>query len=159
MTRPPRLKVALDTSCLVPLFVDNGFQDATRAECERLRRQNALFVVATHALLECFSVLTRMPPPYRVDPETAERLLLENFSQDAEIPPVGPELLWSSIRELVSQGMGGGKVYDAVIARASFHAGATVLLTWNVRDLLSVAPEGLDVLTPPEHATRAPRLH
>ena len=60
--------------------------------------------------------------------------------RDAEIPAIGPELVWSSVRELAWQELGGGMVYDAVIARASFQAGAAVLLTWNVRDFPSVAP-------------------
>jgi len=44
--------------------------------------------------------------------------------------------------------MGGGIVYDAAIAEAAFAAGATVLLTWNPKDFLRVAPHGLEVRQP-----------
>jgi predicted nucleic acid-binding protein len=44
--------------------------------------------------------------------------------------------------------MGGGIIYDAVIARTAFDAGASVLLTWNTRDFLRVAPPGLEIRQP-----------
>ena len=124
------------------------FHAATRTRYDDLRRAGARFIVAAHSLLECFSVLTRMPPPYRFSPEKARRLLLENLSGSAAISGVDPELCWSTIRELSQQSLGGGLVYDAVIARSVRQAGATVLLTWNVRDFLLVAPAGLDIREP-----------
>ena len=155
-----RFKVGLDTSCLVALLTDNHiFHEPTRSECERLKRQSVLFVVPCHVLLECFSVLTRMPPPYRRPPEEAERLLQENFGREVETPGVASNLAWTCVRELVAAGLGGGDIYDAVIARSAFDAGAAVLLSWNVKDFVRVAPAGLEILTPVEYAARAPRLH
>ena len=157
--RTARLKVGLDTSCLVPLFsVEHVFHAPTVMECDRLRRQHTQFVVPCHALLECFSVLTRMPPPFRRSPGAVGRLLQENFSQDAVIPDLSAALAWSCIGEMVSRGAG-GKTSDALIALAAFEAGATVLLTWNLQDFLQIAPPGLDVATPAEHAARASRVH
>ena len=158
--RAVRLKVGLDTSCLVPLLSDeHADHEATRAQWDRLRRADVQLVVSCHALLECFSVLTRMPPPYRRPAEEAERLLQKNFAQGVEIPGFGSELMWSCIRELVSLGVGGGRIYDAVIARSTFAAGAAVLLTWNVGDFLAVAPAGLEILTPSNYSARASRVH
>ena len=156
-----RLKVGLDTSCLVALFaVDHVVHALTLSACERLRSQNAQFVVPTHSLLECFSVLTRMPPSYRMSPDEVERLLVENFSEDAEVPGVTPAIVWSCMRELVLSGVArGGMIYDAVIAHAAFQAGAAVILTWNVRHLVLVAPAGLEVSTPADYSARAPRIH
>jgi len=156
----PRLKVGLDTSFLVPLFsVEHEFHEPTSMEWDRLRRANALFVVPCHALLECFAVLTRMPAPYRIAQEEMERLLIESFAKDAEIPLVLPQTVWSSIRSLVSTRLVGGKVYDAVIAQSALDAGAAVLLTWNTKDLLPVAPSGLEVATPSDYAARSSRAH
>jgi predicted nucleic acid-binding protein len=45
-------------------------------------------------------------------------------------------------------GLGGGRVYDAVIAQCVLEAGATVLLTWNMKHFLPIAPAGLDVMEP-----------
>jgi predicted nucleic acid-binding protein len=59
---------------------------------------------------------------------------------------------------LVTHQESGGILYDAVIAHAAFNAGAGVLLTWNVRDFIRIAPVGLEVMTPAEYAARASRL-
>ena len=154
-----RLKVGLDTSCLVSLLAaEHAFHDPTRAEWDTLRHQNAQFIVPCHALLECFSVLTRMPPPHRFSPEATERLLQENFVHGVDIPGLSSELAWSCVHELVSVGMGGGGIYDAMIARSAFAAGAAVLLTWNVKDFVRVAPAGLEIATPEGYSARTSRL-
>lgn len=155
-----RLKVGLDSSVLVALFVEeHGFHPQTSAELERLRRQNVQWVVACHALLECFSVLTRMPAPHRFGAEETERMLHENFGEDAVIAGLDGKLAWSAIRKIVSGRFPGGPVYDAAIAGSTFAAGASLLLTWNVRDFLRVAPAGLEVMTPEQHAARGSRVH
>ncbi len=45
-------------------------------------------------------------------------------------------------------GLGGGRVYDAAIAQCVAEAGATLLLTWNTKHFLPIAPAGLDVREP-----------
>lgn len=156
----PRLKIGLDSSVLVSLFAEeHGFHTATRVELERLRRQQVQWVVACHALLECFAVLTRIPPPHRFAAEEAERMLRENFGEDAVIAGVDAELAWAAIAKVVSGRLAGGLIYDAVIAWSTFRAGAGVLLTWNPRDFNRVAPAGLEVLTPEQSAARGSRVH
>ena len=84
-----RVKVGLDSSCLVPLLMtEHGFHEPTRAEWDKLKREQAQFVVPCHALLETFSVLTRIPAPYRRVAEAVREMLHENFAQDAIIPGV-----------------------------------------------------------------------
>ena len=152
--------MGLDTSCLVPLLADeHTFHEITRTEWERLKRQDVKFVVACHALLEAFAVLTRMPPPFRRAPEEVERLLRENFGDDADIPPVAEDMVWSAMRDLVAQRVSSGAIYDAVIARSTLAAGAAVLLTWNPKDFLRVAPAGLEITTPEEYRTWRARVH
>ena len=142
-------KFALDTNFLVAVLCDwHEFHAATRTAYDDLRRGRGPFIVAAHSLLECFSVLTRMPPPYRFSPEKALCLLRENLSGSAVISGLDQELCWSTIRELSQLGLGGGMVYDAAIARSVRQAGATVLLTWNVKDFLRVAPPGLEIREP-----------
>jgi predicted nucleic acid-binding protein len=113
--------------------------DARLAGRERL-------IIPAHALLESFAVLTRMP--VRLSPEDARRLLQENFLETAEAAGLTGRAAWSSIQDLSLRGMGGGLIYDAVIARAAFDAGASVLLTWNIKDFLRVAMPGLEIRQP-----------
>ena len=142
------MKVALDTNCLVALLSEwHEHHRATVAAYEELRRGHHHVIIAVHSLLECFSVLTRLPAAYRIAPRQAEQVLLQNFSR-AEVSAVEASLCWSTIHDLSERGLGGGRVYDAVIARSARAAGATVLLTWNVRDFLSVVPPGLEIREP-----------
>lgn len=142
-------KLGLDTSCLVALLCDwHEMHEVTRAAFEGSRRNRTPLILPAHSLLECFSVLTRMPAPYRFSPGKAWRLLEEGFSRNAVTSGLSPELCWSTMQELSQLGLGGGRTYDAVIARSARQAGATVLLTWNVRDFLSVAPPGLQIREP-----------
>jgi predicted nucleic acid-binding protein len=101
-----------------------------------------------HALLEAFSVLTRLPGRHRLNPDDTLRLLRANFPDLAEVVGLSPEHAWSSIQRLAAHALGGGRVYDAAIATAAWQAGARLLLTWNTRDFLAVAPPGLEVREP-----------
>jgi predicted nucleic acid-binding protein len=47
-----------------------------------------------------------------------------------------------------ARSIGGGRIHDALIAACTLAAGANVLLTWNVKDFLAVAPQGLEVRQP-----------
>jgi predicted nucleic acid-binding protein len=142
-------RFGLDTNCLVALVAEwHPRHRATVAGYERRLAAGQRAVIAGHALLECFSVLTRLPGPVRVAPQTAQRTLALSFGDRAEICGLEPEDFWTIMAELARTGRGGGLVYDAAIALASFRGGARLLLTWDVRDLLAVAPAGLEVVEP-----------
>jgi predicted nucleic acid-binding protein len=115
-----------------------------RASCARARRER--LVIPATALLESFAVLTRMP--VRLSPQDARRLLEESFFETAGIAGLAGAAAWSSIRDVSLREMGGGIIYDAVIARTAFDGGASMLLTWNTKDFLRVAPPGLEIRQP-----------
>lgn len=83
-----------------------------------------------HVLIESFSVLTRLPPPWRLSPAAAHEFLASAF-------PELPVPLSARGYRFVAKAMGGeqsagGKVYDAVVARTALEAGQ-VLLTRDSR--------------------------
>lgn len=140
---------SLDTNCIVALLQTwHQFHEATRNEYERRSRGGEHLVVAPHALLEAFAVLTRMPDPHRVPPAAAERMLTENFRKLAVIPDLLGADCWTAIAEVAANKWGGGRVYDGIIARSSRAAGATVLLTWNGSHFTSMDCAGLEVREP-----------
>ena len=143
------LKFGLDTSCIVALLSAGHAQHTAtlKAYAERRQRLEQPLIPA-HALLESFAVLTRSPVPLFVSPEQARQLLVENFAEFAEIPAVSGSLGWAAIDELAARSLGGGMLYDMVIAQSCLRAGARVLLTWNVRDFLRVAPPALEIRHP-----------
>jgi predicted nucleic acid-binding protein len=105
-------------------------------------------VICTHVLLECFAVLTRLPAPHRIPPQQANRLLAANFHTSVALCGVLDSDVWGAMARTAERQVGGGKIYDAVVAEATARAGASVLLTWNVKDFVTVAPPGLEIRTP-----------
>jgi hypothetical protein len=56
--------------------------------------------------------------------------------------------IWERIADLARLGFGGGQVYDALIAWCAADAGATVLLTWNLKHFATIASPDLQVREP-----------
>lgn len=96
--------------------------------------------------MEAYSVLTRLPAAIRLAPLDALRLLKESFG-DLPLAALDPSDVWRLIEELANRGIFGGRIYDAVIARAARAAGAEAILTLNVRHF-EMLGEGLKVLSP-----------
>lgn len=106
----------LDTSVAVPLLV------------ERHEHHRVVFAalgdeevgLAGHAVFETHSVLTRLPPPDRLAPSSAGRLLAENFRSNAFLSAEQSAAVASSLAE---HGIAGGAVYDALVGAAAAFAG------------------------------------
>ena len=85
--------------------------------------------------------------PLRTNPESAAQVLT-NYFADAEIAGLESNLGWFVIRSASALGIGGGRIYDAAIAAAVAEAGATVLVTWNVKHFLGCSPASLQIVQP-----------
>lgn len=142
------MKIGLDSSVLIDLFAKQAARHRVTLECCAAHRSNGdEFVLAEHALLEAFSVLTRAPKPVGIPAREAEQALLDAFGNSI-VAPMRHGLAWETIRHTLDHGHWGGRVYDAVIALSVFEAGASVLLTWNPRHFQTIAPAGLEIRTP-----------
>jgi len=82
--------------------------------------------IPAHALLEAYSVLTRLPAPHRVAPEVAEELLSGWFPAVRVLVPE-PGLASVIVQRLAAAGIAGGAVYDALIGLTAAHRGAELL--------------------------------
>lgn len=142
------MRVGLDSDVIIELVSEAGTRhEATHASYETLVASGTEFVVTDHALLEAFSVLSRSPAPVGVAPKEAERMLKETLGGHI-IAPIRAGLAWETIRHTLDRGFAGGRVYDAVIALATYEAGARLLLTWNLKHFLTIAPAGLEIRQP-----------
>jgi predicted nucleic acid-binding protein len=83
-----------------------------------------------HCVLESYSVLTRLPPPHRIEPRMARDLLRARFDG----PPLTLDALAhaSLLDRLVEARISGGAAYDALIGVTSAENDA-VLLTRDQR--------------------------
>ncbi|MBV8547268.1 MAG: PIN domain-containing protein, partial [Acidobacteria bacterium] len=77
-----------------------------------------LLLIPVPALIESYSVMTRLPSPHRLHPEVAYQLLHDSFSE-VRVAGLSPGSAWSFLSENVAAGISGGRVYDAVIASAA----------------------------------------
>ncbi len=114
------MMLAVDTSVVIAAFAT--WHDGHRAALAALDRRPLL---PAHALLESYSVLTRMPPPHRVLPATATAFLEARFAEPLlGLSPVEHRRL---IETAAKGGVAGGSIYDALIAWTAKRAGATLL--------------------------------
>lgn len=99
--------------------------------------------IPAHARLETYSVLTRLPPPHRLDAAVTAKLLQSWFPSQSIIVP--RTRLSREIVDLCrSEGVAGGSVYDALVGLTAAEAGQT-LVTRDGRALATYRKFGIDV--------------
>jgi predicted nucleic acid-binding protein len=139
---------SIDSSCIVAAVC--GWHEhhaaAARAVDRRLGRGSRL-VVAAHALVEAYAVLTRLPAPHRLARADAWMLIEANFVSDADVVALPASSYAPMLEKLARAGIGGGRSYDALIAASARHGKADELLTFNRRHFDSIETD-LDVVEP-----------
>lgn len=134
------MKVLIDTNCLVAAALpQHEHHRQTLADLSRRRAAGHRFVMAAHAVLEAYAVLTRLPPPHRLAPADAASVLDRNWGTSESIGLTGPET-WRLLRQHAAAGTTGGRVYDLAIAACARKGKADAILTWNVRHFGGVTP-------------------
>ena len=105
-------------------------------------------VVAAPALIEAYSVLTRLPAPHRLAPADALSLLDANFSRGITVVTLSAAACRALLRAAPGDGVFGGRIYDAVIAACARRARARTLLTFNTSHFASFAGPDLAIVAP-----------
>lgn len=99
-------------------------------------------MTSNHAMLEAFSILTGIPNPPRVSPAYAAKRLAESYERLLTPISLSWEETHSMLAEAHGRGIRGGAVYDYLHLVCARKAGASVILTLNVRDFFAFAREG-----------------
>ncbi len=125
---------SLDSNCMIAAVCSWHERHAETAKAieRRLRRGDRL-VVAAHALVETYAVLTRLPSPHRLAPDDAWNLVEANFVENASVAALPAAGHVALLRRLAGASVFGGRTYDAVIAASAAHGEADELLTLNPR--------------------------
>mgnify|MGYP000983427537 FL=1 len=116
---------AVDTSVAVALLVAS--HEAHRAVQQWATGRS--LCLSGHALVETYSVLTRLPGDARVSPSDAVALIDENFVGSLILPA---DVAVEVHRKMAHLGITGGATYDALVAMAARRAGL-VLATRDAR--------------------------
>lgn len=137
-----------DTDALIAsICVWHAHHQRTSAEVRRRADAGEEVVLAAHSVAEVYSVLTRMPGRDRLRSEDAIALMGANWSDTPTVHLTARET-WDAVRQAQRLGVTGGQTYDALIAHAASKAGASTILTWNVRHFAPFAGE-IAVESPP----------
>ncbi|MCH5645331.1 MULTISPECIES: type II toxin-antitoxin system VapC family toxin [unclassified Gordonia (in: high G+C Gram-positive bacteria)] len=118
-------RFAVDTSVAVPFLVASH----AAHEVVRSRIGGRPLALSGHALLETYSVLTRLPGDARVAPPDAVLLIDDNFVETLGLPE---GVVAEAHRLLARFGIAGGATYDALVALAARENDA-VLITRDAR--------------------------
>jgi predicted nucleic acid-binding protein len=142
------MRVLFDTSVLVAGIVEaHALHERAFGWLKRARAGEIEVLLAAHTVAELYAVLTALPVRPRIGPAAARGLVRESTEAAAEIVTLSASDYDRTIERLARLGIGGGAVYDALIARAAEKSGVERLVTLDERDFLRVWPEGKRVIT------------
>lgn len=137
-----------DTSCMIAAVCSwHEHHEAAANEIERRLAGRAKMVVAAHALVETYAVLTRLPPPHRLSPQTALTLLENNFLKLATVVALSAKSYETLLLSAPKNNVAGGRTYDAVIGACAEQGKASTVLTFNANDFTTLS-RGFDVVVP-----------
>lgn len=105
-------------------------------------------IVAAPALIEAYSVLTRLPAPHRLSPADALSLMQANFMRPVKVVALAPDDYGTILRGAPAAGIAGGRIYDAIIAACAHMGNARTLLTFNDSHFRSLVGPDLAVVVP-----------
>lgn len=128
---------AIDSSVALPAIA------AWHEAHELCRPAAAAAWIPSQVWLETYSVLTRIPPPYRLGADTTATLLVGFFGKKRTLYP-SKKLMSDIVETCAAAGIAGGSTYDAFIGRIASDHDAT-LLTLDRRALRTYQRLGIDV--------------
>lgn len=112
--------IAVDTSVVVAGFA--SWHEAHASAAAVLARRPR---IPAHALIEAYSVLTRLPPPHRAPADVVATFLEARFSDGPLVLP--GRRVQSLLATVAGAGLAGGSIYDALIGATAAHAEAVLI--------------------------------
>jgi len=142
-------RVAIDTSVVVAALLSwHQHHDRALAALAAARSSQQGVILPLPALVESYAVLTRLPPPFRLAPPVAWRLIEAAFAQHATVPALDGATAWSMVANLAPAGIAGGATFDAHILACAKHGGAERLATFNHRHFQRLGLDGIELVVP-----------
>ena len=116
-------------------------------EIESRLAGRAKMIVAAPAVVEAYAVLTRLPPPHRLSPQTALTLLENNFLKLGTVIALNAKSYQTLLLNAPKNNVAGGRIYDAVIGACAEKAKVSAVLTFNASDFASLSQD-YDIVVP-----------
>ena len=132
---------ALDTSLIIAALLSWHERHDEALSCLQEAMEGSIAVVIPlHALVEAYSVMTRLPSPHRLSSKDAWALLSGTF-KSAKLAKLETKRVWSWLESLAVNAITGGQAYDAMIYESARSSGATHLLTLNPKHFEQLGDE------------------
>jgi predicted nucleic acid-binding protein len=127
------VRVLLDTSVVVAALLPGHPSHGEAIPWLSRAKSGAFeFLFSAHSLAEVYAVLTRIPISPPITPKLAGKLIQENITSVANICTLTGEQYVALVDEMIDKSLGGGAVYDGIIAKVAEVANADLLVTLNV---------------------------
>jgi predicted nucleic acid-binding protein len=140
---------ALDTSVIVAgLLSSHEHHEPAAAALAALLAEPGDVILPLQALVEAYSVLTRLPHPHRLSAKNALAVLERTLRQRAVVVGLDGKEAWDLIEGLSQRQIAGATSYDGVIAACARKGGAQRILTFNRAHFERLAGAGLEVVVP-----------
>lgn len=124
------MKFFFDTSVLIAaVLVEHVHHEPSLAAYLKADKKNGC--CAAHTLAEVYASLTRLPGPHRIGGDQA-LLFLEDIRRRLTTITLDEEDYCSAIASTVAEGVMGGMIYDALLARCALKANAMTIYTWDL---------------------------
>ena len=131
------MKEFFDSSVLVAAFYGaHVHHGASLAAIQTATKKTAF--CAAHTLAEVYSVMTRLPVRPRISPDQG-LLFIESIRERFTIVALSDREYYEVIAAAAGQGIGGGRIYDALILRCAEKSKADAIFTWNLTDFRQLA--------------------
>lgn len=144
--------IFLDTSVLIPAFIESH---PNHRICSILIKKivsdKLKGVTSSHAVLEFYSVLTKLPLKPRVLPNTASDIIETNITPHFRIVSLSESEYSSIIAKGSRYNIAGGGVYDLLHCEAAEKAKVKTLLTYNIKDFKNFFFSSLKFMSPEEY--------
>ena len=143
------IRTALDTSVVVAALLSWQASHARALTAVSASSgPGRRLVLPLPALVQSFSVMTRLPAALRLPPRGALDLLHGTFAGLADLPASPSGDGWRLLEDAVNAGVVGGAIHDFEILDLAARAGATRLLTLDPDDFLRFGDRGVEIVVP-----------
>ena len=134
-----RLKSFFDTSVLVAtVLAQHPHHAASLATYGRSEKRTS--ACAAHSLAELYAILTRLPGKQRMNADQA-MLFLDDVRKRLTIVALTEQEYYSTISGAAGEGILGGTIYDALLAKCALKSNCEIIYTWNTGDFSRLGPE------------------
>ena len=105
--------------------------------------------MSAHSVAETFSALTSVPLVPRILPSQARQIVSANILPHFTSIAVTAGMYERAIEICAARGLGGGKIYDALLLECARESKSDRIYTFNLRDFRKLAPDLADRIAAP----------